>query len=547
MKTKILNFFKSISSFFKMVFSALFGSKKEKIRNKNLLKRGGYAIALVAIVIAVAVVFNLLVGVLAKRVNLEFDLTTEKKNSITEENREYLKTVEKPVQIYVLASSPDEYYGGYMQYYAQQMGYSSETSDYYKQTTTILGLYDEINENITVKYVDPYGTEMSQLNTDYPESYTYGDILVTSSFTAQSGAELNNHKKLSFIDIYNYSDTSGGAAYGYDYYYLTGSRLETALTSAVASVTSEDTKKVAFLSGHGGSEAFKYYGELLELNNFIVDEIEDNVISSIDPQYDAVVICAPVTDFMGGELDVLNDFLDNEGYKGKTLLYFGDSGYQKLPNLYSFMSEWGIEIEEGIVFEANDSYHLDNSYSTFLSTSATGDSDIITAGSGYITGYNIPMKENGEPYGARDTTTLLKTLGSSVVMPLGTEASEKPAKDSETDTYSTLIISEEADFKDNKAVSSYVLAFSSIDFIAEEYVTSYSSLDYKGMILRALQIPTGMNVAEITFENKTIASTSSLYITTEASAKFVLIFFTAVIPLAVLVLSTVIFVKRRNL
>lgn len=547
MKEKFMIMIKNVSSFFKMLFSALFGSKKEKIRNKNLLKRGGYATVIVAIVIAAAVVLNLLVGVLAKRVNLDFDITADKKNSISEENREYLKTVSKPVEIYILAASDSEYYGGYMQYYAQQMGYSAQTSDYYKQTTAFLKLYDDISENITVKYVDPYGTEMSQINTDYPEHYNYGDILVTSSFTAQSGAELNNHKLLTFIDIYNYSDISGSASMGYDYYYVTGSRLETALTSAIASVTSEDTKKVAFISGHGGSKAFEYYGELLELNNFVVEEISDSVISAIDPSFDAVVICAPTSDFMGGELDVINDFLDNEGAKGKTLLFFGDSGYQRLPNLYEFMSEWGIEITEGIVFEANDSYHLDNSYSTFLSASATGDSDIVSAGSGYITGYNIPMKENGEPYGSRDTTTLLKTLGSSAVMPLGTEASVQPNSETATETFSTLIISEEADFKDNKAVSSYVLAFSSIDFISENYVLNYSSLDYKGMVLKALQVPTGMNSAEITFENKVIDSTSSLYITSEASSKFVLIFFTVVLPLAVLVLATVIFAKRRNL
>ena len=40
-------------------------------KNKNLLKRGGYAIALVAIVVSAAVVLNVLVGLLAKRVNLE--------------------------------------------------------------------------------------------------------------------------------------------------------------------------------------------------------------------------------------------------------------------------------------------------------------------------------------------------------------------------------------------------------------------------------------------------------------------------------------------
>lgn len=545
---KKFNLFKNIASFFKMVFSSIFGSKKDKIRNKNLLKRGGYAIALVAIVVAVAIVLNVLVGLLAKRVNLEYDLTVEKKNSVSEENREYLKTVSKPVEIYILASSASEYYGGYMQYYAQQLGYSAETNDYYKQTTALLEIYDELNDNITVKYVDISGVEMAELNTKYPESYYYGDILVTSSFTSEGGVELKNHKLLTFGDIYNYSDITGGAAYGYDYYYISGSILETALTSAIASVTSEDTKKVAFLSGHGGSETYGYYKGLLELNNFIVDEIDDEVITAIPAEYDAIVICAPKSDFLGAELDAINDFLDNGGYKGKTLLYFGDSGYQKLPNLYDFMSEWGIEFSEGVVFEGNPYYRITNSNSTLVSVGVDATTGITPAGGSFVSGYNVPMRENGEPYSGRETTTIIKPAGLTVIAPLGTDSSWEPPEDSEVVTLASLIMAKEADFKDNKAVTSYVLAFSSVDFISESYVASYGSkVDYDGLMLRALKIPTGMNSTTITFAQKKIASTSSLYITSEAGAKTVLIIFTAVIPLAILAFATFIFIRRRNL
>ena len=74
-------------------------NKPKKLRNKALFKRGGYAIALTAIVIVGAIVLNILVGALSERFHLTFDLSSDKINSASEENIEYIKGVKEKVTI----------------------------------------------------------------------------------------------------------------------------------------------------------------------------------------------------------------------------------------------------------------------------------------------------------------------------------------------------------------------------------------------------------------------------------------------------------------
>ncbi len=538
----------AVASFFKMIYSAVFGTKQEKARNKNLLKRGGYSVALIALVLVCAVILNLLVVLLADRVNLEFDLTSDKKNSISRENHEYISKIDKEVTIYFLTASADEYAGGYMQYYANQVGYSSQTSDYYKQTCTILEKYGEANDKITVKYVDPFGTEMSEISTRFPDSYAYGDILVIRETTDKEGNEKIKSKRLSFPDIYLFEDITGGAQMGYDYYYISESCLETKLTSAIASVISEQTRKIGFIKSHGGESTYGYYKDLLELNNFEVSEIDSQMVVNIDSSFDALVISAPETDFAEQEINAISEFLSNDGKLGKTLLFFGDTTYQKLPNLYSFLSEWGIEVKEGIVFETDDNWHLTNSYSTIISQSTASENSIIKNGAVYLTGYNLPLYASENSYGGRTAEALLKTSTGAVTMPIGTTEATEPDTSLAKNSYATLIKSVEQGFVNDVVTESTVLAFSSIDFISETFVTKYSSYcDYKDMSLRALQVPTGMDALEVVFENKKINAGSQLYLTNESVSKGMLIFFAVVLPLMIIACSAVVFFRRRNL
>ncbi len=518
-----------------------------KIKNRFLFKRGGYAVLAIAIVLTGAILVNVLMSFLAKRVDLEYDLTSDKKHSISEENAEYIKSVDKEINIYVMAASASEYYGGYMNYYANQMGYTDSTGDYYEQTTKFLEKYADLNKNIKVTYMDPYGTQMAEISTKYPESFMYGDILVTCSFTTSSGATLDNYRNLTLTDIYTAEDTSGMASMGYDYYYINGSRLETSLTSAVASVISEETKKVAFLASHSKAGTFDYFKGVLELNNFKVDEITGDILKEIPQEYDAAVIVAPVKDFTKEELSALSVFLEGNGKLSKTLLFYGDTGYQRLPNLYNFLGEWGIAVENGIVFETNDGYYMDKNHATYMSF---GQSNApFTIANAFLSGYNVPMYENGENYGGRTTQTIIGTNGTSVIVPVSADPSVAPSKDLEKRKLSNAIISTEEDFDNDtdKSIFSRVIAFSSIDFISQEYIERYAStVDYKLTALNALRYGTGMSEKTITFENKTIDATSELYVTSSASVKAVRIIFVGVLPLLVLAAAFAIFFIRRN-
>lgn len=518
-----------------------------KMRNRFLFKRGGYAVLAIAIVLAGAILINVLMSFLAKRVDLEYDLTSDKKHSISEENAEYIKSVDKEVNIYVMAASANEYSGGYMNYYANQLGYTDATGDYYKQTTKFLEKYAELNKNINVVYMDPYGTQMAEISTKYPESFQYGDILVTCSFTASNGTQLDNYRNLTLTDIYTAEDTSGMAAYGYDYYYINGSSLETSLTSAVASVTSEETKKVAILASHSKAGTFEYFKSILELNNFKVDEITDDILKEISQEYDAVILTAPVKDFTKEELSALSVFLEGNGKLGKTLLFYGDTGYQNLPNLYNFLDEWGIAIEKGIAFETNDGYYMDKDHATYMSFRQNNAP--FTVAEAFLSGYNVPMYENGENYSGRKTETIISTSGTSVIVPVTTDPSIAPSKDLEQRKLSTAIIATQEDFDNDtkKGVFSRVIAFSSIDFISQEYIERYAStVNYKLTALNAIRYGTSMSEKTIVFENKTIDATNELYVTSSAAVKAVRIIFVGILPLIVLAAAFAIFFIRRN-
>ncbi|MBR2040624.1 MAG: hypothetical protein IJ948_04520, partial [Clostridia bacterium] len=92
--------------------------KQKLLKNTLFAKKGGYSIALTAIVLAAIIVFNVLVTALSNRFVLEFDMTAQKENSISEENIEYIKSIDKDVDIIVCAT--EDNYSSYVGSFAEQ-------------------------------------------------------------------------------------------------------------------------------------------------------------------------------------------------------------------------------------------------------------------------------------------------------------------------------------------------------------------------------------------------------------------------------------------
>lgn len=532
-ENKFKEFFTKIKNFFKK-------SKSGKIKNEALLKKGSYSIIITAVVLAGLIAFNWLIGALSDRFHLEIDMTGNKKNSISESNAEYIKGIESEVNITVIGSEGS--YINSMAEYAQEIYNVAITSnielEYFKQTQTLLSKYGEYNSKFKIKYVDLYSTEFTAISASYSSySLAYGDILVTSN---ASGSE--RVKQLTFNDIYATSTDTG-------YLTLSANKLENALTSAIAYVTSVDTKKVAVLSGHSSNAYTDAYKELLATNNYTITEISDKMINKISDEYDAIIISAPTNDFLGSELDAISKFLDNNGNLGKGLIYFADASCPPTPNLYEFLKEWGISVKEGILFATEDKYHAENSPSTMATYPQKNEGDDITdkfLNQMSITNYNVPMNVCETSSTTRTATALMKTPYSTVIAPLGAAADWNDYTEENKTQFDCVIQSVETDYDgENKKITSYVMAFSSVEFVQSTW-SSYSNICNQDITIACTNRAAHVGDTSIIFTSKFIENESFASSVDAAKVKLVKTVFMFIIPIIVIAIGIWVYVRRRN-
>ncbi len=536
-ENKFKNLLSTVGAFFNKF-------KSDKIKNEALLRRGGYSLAITAIVLAGVIVFNWLVSSLGDRFNLEFDMTADKKNSISEENIDYIKNLDADVSVTVIGTEDD--FANAMAYYAERIYgvtiSSNSELEYFEQTVNLTKKYNDYNDRITVKYIDPQSTEFTAITTTY-SSYqlAYGDMIVTSS---KSGKE--RVKVLKFADIYVVSD-SGSNQYMQSYT-LAANKLETALTSAIAYVTSSDSKKVAILSGHSENNYTEAYTQLLAANNYDITTITDKLITTISNEYDAIVISAPSIDFIGSELDVISNFLENDGKKGKGLIFFADATCPALPNLYAFLKQWGIELSEGILFET-DGYNLPvpNSPSTMgLYRVELEDDEITEKINVAIANYLVPMKVCEDSSLQITATALMQTQNSVVVAPIGSASTWADYTDADKKQFDCVIQSVDSDFdKDNNSITSYIMAFSSVEFVQSEWA-SYSNLSNQDIVMACTDRAAHVGDTSMTFTSKVITNESFATKVNASNTKLVAIVFMFIIPIVIIAAGIVVFVRRRN-
>ena len=512
----------------------------QKLKNKALLKRGGYAMAITAAVMAVIVALNVLLTVLAERLPLEFDMTSDKKNSISDENIEYIKDIDKEVIISVCAKE-DEYIT-YMSSYAPDLySVDGDYNQYYNQTIALINRYDNYNSKIKVKYLDTQDSSFSEITSKYSkEKLNFGDIIVS----CDDGKE-ERYKVINFQDIYQLEQDDTYAAYGMTYYSITGNNVETALTSAIAYVTSTKDIKVAFLNGHSKQNYTDSYINLLETNNYQVDVISDSIINSLSDEYDAVFIVAPTSDFIASELEVLSKFLDNDGKYNKGLVFFADAAAPYLKNLYSFLAQWGIEVGEGIVFETNSQNHIPDE-PTVLGSYPMVEDEILNNISMCITGYNVPLKAAFDQKGKITTTKLISTFDSVVAAPVGTSNSWTGYDKYTKQTLATVMQAKRYDYDDdNNLIENYVFAFSSTEFIHGTY-SEYNDISNKDIAFQVAERAVGAEKTGISFISKTIENQSFAASVTESSRNVMSIIFVGVIPIMVVAAGVYVYIRRKN-
>lgn len=515
--------------------------KDTKIKNFKTLRHGSYAVLITVIVIVVALVINILATMVVNRFPVDLDLTANQDYSISDKNIDYIREVAHPVTITLCVGEGDydvTNAAGTAQYLRSMYGITDSTGGrYLQQVDAMLREYTQYNSNITLQYSDPQLPAFTDIQQRFSDQQIgYGYILVESSFEID-GQTVERNRVIALGDMFQL-DTTNYASYGY----ITGSNLETELTSAIYSVTSDETTQVLYITGHSDEADISTLQTLMEHNNYAFSTLDSLISEDIPEETDIVLIAAPTSDFSGEELEKLDAFLDNDGQRGKTLLFFGSASSPDLPNFYDFLDEWGIRASAGTLYEADlydsqtTAMMLQNSQSDY--TASVNDTNYE-----YVGQDCLPMTVGFDSQGNRTTTQIIATSNTVIVRPAGVGNEFNPDNATQG-TYAAGIVSKDTIYSDNMAeLDSYVIAFSSIDFIGEMW-NSYPSVGNNELVLSTVNTVMGRDADDITISTRTI---NNLLFTQDPGLSQVMrVLFIIIVPVAIIITGVIIWVWRRR-
>lgn len=265
-------------------------------------RQGSYSLAMTAVVIGIVVFINLIAGRLPSSLK-QIDISTNNIYEITDTSRDLLKDLDKDVDFTILAekSSTDE------------------------RIRTFIEKYAALSSHINVEWIDPV-LHPSALTEYETESDT---IVVSCSDTEKTTT-------VSFQDIITYDEMS---------YYTTGSLTESEfdgegqLTSAVNYVTTDVSKTIYTVSGHGESSLPSSVTDLMKKSSFTTEE-----------------------------LNLLTSYMEDGG----NVFFIQGEDLTDMPNFSSLMETYGLQPSQGYIADMQRSYQ-GNYYYIFPLLSVSGD------------------------------------------------------------------------------------------------------------------------------------------------------------------------------
>ncbi|XCP85417.1 GldG family protein [Roseburia hominis] len=294
-------------------------------------KYGTYSLVLTAVVIAIAVVVNLVVSQLPEKWK-NVDISDNRLYEISDVSRNMLKKLDQKVTMNVIA----------------------ELDSIDDRIETFVKKYAALSGKIEVKWTDSV-LHPSALK----ENDTEGDVIVVSC------EETGKSTTIPFSSIIEYDQYS---------YYTTGQMSETSfdgegqLTGAVNYVTSDSVKKIYRTSGHGEETFSTSVTDLFSRNNLETEEINLSMNPEIPSDCDLLFLYGPTSDITDDEKELILNYLADGG---NVYLILGDAA-NSTPNLNAVMERYGLRKADGYIADMQRNYQ-GNYYAIFPQLSLSGD------------------------------------------------------------------------------------------------------------------------------------------------------------------------------
>lgn len=479
-----------------------------KETKKRHLTFGGYSIGITALVIAIVVALNLIVGQLPEHLT-NLDVSSDKIYEVSDTSKKILKNLDHDITFTVLAVK-------------------SETDNRIK---TFINKYASLSDRIDVEWIDPV---------QHPSALTEYDAEQNTIVIAC--ADTNKTTTVSFDDIL-VSDS-------YSYYYY-GSSDPTEFdgdgqfTSAVNYVSGEGQHVIYTTTGHGEETFSDTISDLMTKNNYLVESV-NTLTSEIPDDCELLIVNGITSDITTDEQTAFENYLAGGG---KLMVLLGDVSGSDVPNLNAVLAEYNMQILDGYIADTGSCYQQ-NPYYIFPTLSLSDEDLSANMDTGMLLLFQVHGLSVNDDSDSTDSTESSASTDTSVNSDVSvqsfmttTEQGYLVTDDAqEQGTYTIGAIAEKSstDSSDD-TTTARLTVFGTSSIINAEITDSFPSLENTTLFMNAV----AANFDGV--ENVSIAAKSlSIEQNTMQHAGLFSLLVIFGIPLIILISGFVIWMKRRK-
>ena len=461
--------------------------------NATATKGGTYSLAVTAVVLAILVALNALFGALPASAT-RYDISSTKLYSITSNTKVVVNALEKDVTVYWITQSGKED----------------------SVVENLLAKYESLSGHISVvkKNPDVYPTFAAQ--------YT-DETVSNNSLVVECG---DKSRYISYSDIYltDIDYTTYSYVYSFDG--------ESALTSAIAYVVSDDLPVIYALEGHGEAELPENVQTQIEKENMELSSFSLLKEDAVPEDASCVLIYAPESDISAEEQEILSEYAENGG---RLLVIAGPVEDGTLENLTALLASYGVKAVDGIVVEGDSGHYAFRQPYILLPDIESSDITDPLLDEGYYA--IVPVAQGLDVSEAESSvTTLLATSDAAFSKAAGYSLTSYEKEDGDTDGPFALAVDIAADG------GGEIVWISSAHFLDELY-NAYSSGANLDLTMNALSALTGQSDT-ISIRSKSL---SYNYLTISESAASVLkAWLVGILPAAFVAYGIITVVERRR-
>lgn len=477
-------------------------------------RHGSVAIGIVVAVVAIVIVLNIICSLLVERFpNLRIDMTANSSYALQEDTVDYVSHLSKDVKVTILMNKDDFESGG----------------SYMVQTDNLLEKMESSSDGkLKIDYVDL--TENPTFTSKYTD-INWTDSSAKHLMLVECGKQ---YKVLELEDCFEYDEQ----AYAYQgTFQITGSKVEQAVVTSMLNVTTEDKVVVDMITGNNEQD-YSAIKTLLDNNAYKVNEIS---LATQDLEEDATiaVLFAPSVDLDEAAVSKLSGWLENDGEYGRTLVYVPTADMPSTPNLDELLNEWGMSVDTGYVFETSGDHLVSNSspYAFLVD---------------YTNYYKDGLKNPGIPVVVSDAHAInvtdentahaiLNTSSSAGIYPLD---AEEGWDYNDAITGEPICVAAEGVKSNTAEQESKLVVFGSY-VMFNSNIMSYNSYNNSAYFMNVMNTVSGKDDTGITIETKSMESTE-LGVSDVATRSIIMVIFVIIVPIAVIVIGLVFWIRRRN-